>query len=180
MASAFGHILIAVTIGKSLPKKIRSAKLWITGSICSVLPDADVISFNLGIPYESFWGHRGFTHSIVFSILIGVLITRLLFKENPIAKNGFAYFIFITLCTASHGLLDAITNGGLGVAFFLPFENSRYFLPWHPIKVSPIGINRFISDWGKTVILSEIIWLGIPCFIFLVLIQIKRKIKSLY
>jgi len=38
-----------------------------------------------------------------------------------------------------------MTKGGLGVAFFSPFDNSRYFLPWRPIRVSPIAIHRFFS-----------------------------------
>ena len=27
--------------------------------MCAVLPDADVLAFRFGIPYESVWGHRG-------------------------------------------------------------------------------------------------------------------------
>jgi hypothetical protein len=37
-----------------------------------------------------------------------------------------AHFSFVT---ASHGMLDAMTDGGLGVAFFAPFDNARYFFP---------------------------------------------------
>jgi inner membrane protein len=47
------------------------------------------------------------------------------------------------LITASHGILDAFTNGGLGIALFSPFDNSRYFFPFRPIQVSPIGAGFF-------------------------------------
>src|SRR6267378_8050335 len=55
---------------------------------------------------------------------------------------------FFFLATASHGLLDAMTNGGLGVAFFAPFCDTRYFLPWQPIVVSPaIDPRALRSAW---------------------------------
>jgi inner membrane protein len=64
--------------------------------------------------------------------------------------------------TASHGALDALTNGGLGVAFFAPFSNARYFFPWRPVEVSPIGVAPFFSEWGVRVLESELVWLWLP------------------
>ena len=49
---------------------------------------------------------------------------------------------------ASHALLDAMTNGGLGVAVYWPFSLKRIFLPFKPIQVSPIGISNFFTEWG--------------------------------
>jgi hypothetical protein len=62
----------------------------------------------------------------------------------------------------SHTLLDAMTSGGLGVAFFSPFSNERYFFPWRPIRVSPIGVD-FFGEAGVAVLRSELIWVWIPC-----------------
>ena len=61
-------------------------------------------------------------------------------------------WLYFFLATASHGLLDAMTDGGLGVAFFSPFDNRRYFLPWTPIRVSPIGIEPFFTARGLEVL----------------------------
>lgn len=66
------------------------------------------------------------------------------------------------LATASHGALDAFTNGGLGVAFFSPFDTTRYFFPFHPVRVSPINPARFIHGKGFGVLASEGLWLGLP------------------
>ena len=66
MASLFGHAFIAITLGKSFSRKQRTWKLIILAIICAIIPDADVIGFQFGISYESFWGHRGFTHSFLF------------------------------------------------------------------------------------------------------------------
>ena len=70
-------------------------------------------------------------------------------------------WLYLFLATISHGLLDAMTGGGLGVAFFAPFVNTRYFFPFRPIRVSPIG-SSFFSARGFTVLESEIIWIWIP------------------
>ena len=76
-----------------------------------------------------------------------------------------------------HSILDAMTSGGYGVAFFSPFDNSRYFFPWRPIKVSPLGIANFFTERGIRVILSELIWIGIPGTFYIVLVSIFKKFK---
>ncbi len=177
MASAFGHALTAIALGKSYPKAMTSWKFFLLGAICSILPDADVISFKFGIAYESFWGHRGFTHSFVFAFLLGLFITFLFYRKDFKKVKGIGYVLYFTLSTASHSVLDAMTSGGLGVAFFSPFDNARYFLPWRPIKVSPIGVESFFSEWGLRVITSELVWIGIPCVVFIILIKLVKKLK---
>ncbi|MDA8886819.1 metal-dependent hydrolase [Bacteroidia bacterium] len=171
MASVFGHSLAALALGKAFSKELRKPKLWILGILCSIAPDADVLGFKFGIAYKSFWGHRGFTHSFFFAILFGFLIAYLFYKSR---RNIIAlYFI---LCTASHSILDAMTTGGKGVAFLSPFENSRYFLPWRPIKVSPMSASKFFSEWGLEVIKSELLWIGVPFIILLAGIKLIKYI----
>ena len=171
MASVFGHSLAALALGKAFSKELRKPKLWILGILCSIAPDADVLGFKFGIAYKSFWGHRGFTHSFFFAILFGFLIAYLFYKNR---RNIIAlYFI---LCTASHSILDAMTTGGKGVAFFSPFENSRYFLPWRPIKVSPMSASKFFSEWGLDVIKSELLWIGVPFMLLLAGIRLLNYI----
>ena len=170
MASAFSHAIVAYTLGKSFSKQFHSTKFWIIAIVISILPDADVISFDLGIPYESFWGHRGFTHSFLFAGVISFLVLLLFYTKEKLSRvEWWTLFLFFFLCTASHGILDAMTNGGKGIAFFSPFENSRYFLPWRPIQISPVGASRFFSEWGLRVIKSEAIWIFTPCILILLL-----------
>src|SRR5258708_33227849 len=127
-----------------LPPRIPKS-VWVAGEVCSVLPDLDVIGFRFGVHYGDFWGHRGFTHSLVFAALIASAALVLVFRDSVPKIGRFPLFLYLFLATASHGLLDAMTNGGLGVAFFSPFNNHRYFLPWRPIRVSPIAVTRFFS-----------------------------------
>jgi inner membrane protein len=63
-------------------------------------------------------------------------------------------------------VLDAMTNGGIGIAFWAPFDGTRYYLPWRPIVVSPLGVSRFLSPWGVAVMVSEVLWVWLPALAF--------------
>jgi inner membrane protein len=129
------------------------------GLIASVLPDADVIGFNLGVPYGHFLGHRGFSHSITFAAIVGLL--GMCFARQLEAHRTVASF-FLLLSTLSHGVLDALTAGGLGVAFFSPFSDERFFFSWRPIRVSPLELEPFLKLRGWRVFLSEFLWVWLP------------------
>jgi inner membrane protein len=126
-----------------------------------MLPDADVVGFHFGIRYQDFWGHRGFTHSLVFAALLATSVIVIASRPGVLGDRRLLWF-YLFLATASHGLLDAMTDGGLGVAFFSPFDTMRYFLPWRPIRVSPIGVARFFSPRGLAVLRSELLWVWLP------------------
>ncbi|TXE17626.1 metal-dependent hydrolase [Psychroserpens burtonensis] len=163
MASIFGHSLVAYTVAKVVDSK--SSKLLVFLAIgSSVLPDLDVLGFLFGIDYLHPLGHRGFTHSILFALLWTGLLTFLFGKSRP-----FIFTVVLFLSTISHGVLDAMTSGGEGVGFLIPFDNARYFFPFREIKVSPIGVEKFLSEWGVRVILSEIQYIAIPCGIILLI-----------
>ena len=68
-----------------------------------------------------------------------------------------------------------MTNGGLGVAFFSPFDNNRYFLPCRPIQVSPIAIHRFLGARGYAVLESELLWIWVPAILFATLVLSLRR-----
>jgi len=174
MASAISHAVAALAIGAAFYRPSAPKRIWLAGIACSVLPDLDVIGFRFGIHYDDFWGHRGFTHSLPFALILGGMTTFLIARSLP-AIQRLCLFLYLTLATASHGLLDAMTNGGLGVAFFSPFENSRYFLAFRPIRVSPIGVSRFFSARGVAIVRSEIVWIWLPSLLFVLLVAIWRR-----
>ncbi|MCW5908506.1 MAG: metal-dependent hydrolase [Chitinophagales bacterium] len=177
MASAFSHAIASVAIGKLTFLNNTNWKFWLLGIFCAVIPDADALGFKLGVPYESFWGHRGFTHSFCFAALLALFVNLALYREETIyTARWWLLFLFFFLTTASHAVLDAMTTGGLGVAFFSPFDNTRYFFPFRPIKVSPIGVGAFFSEWGWRVIKSEFVWVWIPSFVLIGFAGIMRRL----
>jgi inner membrane protein len=143
----FSHPAVPLALRRvfgELPRRVVAAAV-----IGSIAPDFDVIGFAFHVPYGSTFGHRGFTHSIVFALLCGAIAA--------LACRTRVAFIYVFVSTLSHPLLDAMTNGGRGVAFFSPFSNRRYFFPWRPIEVSPIGALDF------DVLRNELLWVWLPC-----------------
>jgi len=178
MASVFSHAVAALGIGACFYRPGTPKRVWVVGAACSVVPDLDVIGFRFGIHYGDFWGHRGFTHSILFAALLAGIVVLLAFREGVPALGRLTLWTYFFVATASHGLLDAMTDGGLGVAFFSPFNNNRYFLPWRPIRVSPIGVERFFTHRGLAVVQSELLWIWLPAALLVVSVWLLRRHSS--
>ena len=158
MASILSHPAAALALAPLFERAgVPRPMIWL-GALCTIMPDFDVAGLAFGIPYGEVLGHRGLTHSIAFAAVLGIALT--LWKRP--AGSRAANALFLTLCTASHGLLDSLTDGGLGIAFFAPFDATRYFLPWNPIRVSPIGLGEFLSLEGVGVLASEVVWVWLP------------------
>lgn len=137
-----------------------SRRLLAAGVVAAMLPDADVVAFALHIPYADAFGHRGASHSLLFAALIALLGALC---AKPLRSNPLQAAMWLFVCTASHPLLDAMTSGGLGVALAWPWSDARWFAPWRPIRVSPIGAG-FFSERGMETLLSELRWVWLPLF----------------
>lgn len=161
MASAFSHALVALALGKASLHPIMTWRVLLLGMTCSIVPDLDVIGFYFGIQYGDLWGHRGMTHSLLFAGLLSTALVTMWHRRKARGTQA-GIFVYLFSCTASHGVLDALTDGGLGVAFFSPFDTSRYFFAARPVAVSPIGISAFFSEDAFDVLASEVTWIWLP------------------
>lgn len=171
MPTIFSHVIAAAAVGHTYGDRPVPARFWRWTAICSMLPDADVIGFGLGIRYADMLGHRGLSHSFAFAAVTGVLVA-LTFGARGRQRAMLA--LYFAVITASHALLDALTNGGLGVALFAPFSNERYFFPWTPIAVSPIGAG-FFSARGVRVLVSELQWIWVPSAVVVAAVWARRR-----
>lgn len=157
--ASLGHLAVGMAAGRQLApgRPARAIALSMLG-LCalSMLPDADVAAFTLGIPYSHPYGHRGASHSLLFAVVAGTL-AALLVRRPRLAP-------LLVAVVASHPLLDALTDGGLGVALLWPFTDRRYFFPFQPIPVAPIG-PRFLSERGLAVAATEILYF-LPAFAY--------------
>lgn len=160
--ASLGHIAVGLAAARLhwtyLEKKPQLAAPMIWMSMLALLPDADVISFTLGIPYRAPLGHRGASHSLVAALACGALcmlgcwLWRRHLSAASLYTAGFAAAV-----VASHGLLDSMTDGGLGVALLWPVSSHRFFAPWRPIPVAPIGTG-ILSERGLEVMLTELVY----------------------
>ena len=167
MATIFSHSIVGGTIAYLSPLQKKTKTFVFLMCFLPIVPDFDYLGFVLKVPYDSFWGHRGFTHSILFCFLFSILTLLMTYKKIQL-KKPFALLLLYFLAIFSHPLLDAMTNGGLGVAFYSPYNLARYFFPWRPIEVSPLGAHLF-SERGLVVLISEFFWIVTPCMILILL-----------
>ena len=177
MPTVFTHAVAALALGKASAGAHRMpARFWLLTALCAVLPDADVVGFSFGLR-GSMLGHRGLSHSLLFAFLVALLVVWLAFRKTRPFKPGLLVLYFFAV-TASHGLLDALTDGGSGVAFFAPFDDTRYFFPWRPVEVSPISLDRFFGPRGMEVLKSEFVWVWIPAAALVALAWLWRRLRG--
>ena len=161
MASAFAHAATALAIGAWFDPKRVPRRALLAGMAVAIVPDLDAIGYWMGIPSRSLLGHRGLTHSLAFAISGGLLAAWAWCGRETRGGSRTWLGLYFTVVLLSHGFLDAFTNGGSGIAFFSPFSNHRFFFPFRPIQVSPIGIGVFNAR-GVRILLSEMRWVLLP------------------
>lgn len=146
--ASIGHLLVGFALSR-VPASGSRGQRAVVLMAAAMLPDLDVVGFPLGIAYGSDLGHRGASHSLVFAALCGGAAALV---------AGRRWGALVAAAVASHPLLDALTDGGLGVALWWPMSSERVFAPWNPLPVAPIG-PRFLSSRGLSAILGELAWL---------------------
>ena len=186
MASLFTHVFVGVTAAVAVAPRGERARMAVVGALCSTLPDADVVGFEFGIEYGDLLGHRGLSHSLAFAAVLGAVAVELArfvpfgARGGPrrLSRGWWGRWLFYAVMTASHGAFDAMTDGGMGIAFFSPFDPTRYFLPWEPIRVSPIGVANFFTAYGWEVLESEMRAVWLPTTVLAGLVLVARRLVN--
>ena len=148
-----GHAVFGIAAYGALQR--RGAPPWgmtrrtvvLAALILPVLPDLDTFT---GQPYGSPLGHRGISHSFGVAIAIGLFAAFLLQRFGRLAAGRRALLgasLLFSALVGSHGVIDAMTNGGQPIPLFWPATMQRYWLPWRPIPVSPFGSGLVRTEW---------------------------------
>ncbi len=172
MPTIMTHAVVGLGLGAIATSRPMTFLYWGMSAGLAMLPDIDVLAFAVGIRYGSFLGHRGFVHSLLFAALAG-LVTALA-TAGALGVHWYGLWLYFSIVTASHGILDGFTNGGLGIAYFSPVDTRRYFFPWQPIQVSPLG-TAFFSAWGVRVLKSEFVWVWLPTAALVAAVLLVRR-----
>ena len=175
MPTVVTHALVGAAMVPRGATPVSRVRVGVALAGLSVLPDLDVLAFVVGIPYEHPLGHRGLSHSIAFAFVAAVAVARFGLGLRLRAPGCWRWVALLTLAAASHGLLDAMTDGGLGVGFFLPFVDERYFLPFRPLRVSPIGLSAFVRGPALAVLGSEILYVWLPLGALWLASRLRRR-----
>lgn len=173
MPTIVTHAAVPLCLGLGLGTRVIPPRLLFTGIALSMLPDIDMLAFKLGIAYGNIFGHRGFTHSLLFAAIIPllcVLIGRRWFQTGLLRC-----WLFLTVSIASHSLLDAITGGGKGVAWLWPWSDERFLASWRVIKAAPFALSRYNTPYGHQVMVSELLWVWLPGVVLMGILWWRRR-----
>src|SRR5262249_5004377 len=137
VCTIYTHGVVGLGAATLFARSKMPASFWVLAALLPMLPDVD--SF-WDVPYATMLGHRGFTHSLCFAMVVSLAVAP---RLRPRLRSV-PMVIFFFIITASHGVLDAFTDGGFGIPLLWPFSNHR-FGPRGPIHVSDVGFE--IPNW---------------------------------
>ncbi len=159
--ASLGHVAVGLAVGRAYAAGEPGRRWWAMGvlALLALAPDLDVVSFSLGIPYEHALGHRGASHSL--SVALAAAAVGAWWARGRGLPPGRT---FAAVAVGSHGLLDALTDGGLGAALLWPLSGRRFFAPFRPLPVAPLGFD-FLSSAGLGCALAELRWFS-PLLLF--------------
>ncbi|MBL4650663.1 MAG: metal-dependent hydrolase [Aureispira sp.] len=146
--AALGAAIGEVMLGKKLGNKAA-----FLGAIVATIPDLDVMLVPFYNNLERISIHRGYSHSIVFTIIAALGITFVLKRMQRLEGVSFQrIYCFSWLTLITHLLLDTFTS--YGTQLFLPFSNYRASFDSinivDPLYTLPLLVGLFLSlYWFK-------------------------------
>ena len=143
---------VGAAIGHALLGRKFKPKGAILGAVVATIPDLDVLLYTVYDSYEMLSIHRGYSHSILFTLIGGFLMAYFLSKWSY--TNAFSFLrllIFSWLCLITHVLLDTFT--AYGTQLYLPFSNERVSYDSinviDPLYTLPLLIGLLLCLWKK-------------------------------
>ena len=170
MPTFVGHSLVALSVCAPLQRtplaKAMSFSGWLVLLlIASILPDLDVLMLRW-LPYSHPLSHRGLGHSLLFALVAALCLTISCYLAGMV-RGKLLTLILVWLVIAavmgSHGLLDALTDGGLGIGLLSPVSLRRYFFPIRPITVALLSPGTMFSAYMLHVYTIEVALFGPFC-----------------
>ncbi|ADV49295.1 Protein of unknown function DUF457, transmembrane [Cellulophaga algicola DSM 14237] len=120
------QIVLGAAVGEAVLGKKVGNKAMLFGAIAGTIPDLDVFARFLTDPVSAIEWHRGFSHSILFSILFAPIFGWIVFKLLPKKEaswKDWSWLMFWGLFT--HPILDSFTTWG--TQLFWPFKTRLAF-----------------------------------------------------
>ncbi len=121
------HIALGACIGESFFERGFGKKAMLWGALAQSIPDIDFISsFWMNTP-EALLAHRGFTHSILFAIMIIPVFSLVADRVHKPHNIKFSkWVIFFAIEIFLHLFIDLYNSYGIGL--LEPFTHTRFSL----------------------------------------------------
>ncbi len=144
------HIALGACIGEAFFEKGFGKKAMIWGALAQSIPDIDFLASIWSTTTENLLAHRGFTHSILFALLIVPVFAMAADRIHRPHNIAFrTWIMFFATEVFLHLFIDGFNNYGVG--WFEPFSHTRF--SFNAIYVADI----FFSIWAGIALLMLII-----------------------
>jgi inner membrane protein len=157
VASAIAHAAVALARGAAGVPEELDRRLFVATIACACWPDLDYGTLLFEVRPNETFGHRGGTHSLFVAIVVAAIVAFAFFRAQFLRV-----FSFLAVAGASHGILDAMTAGDLGVALFWPLTSARFHFPFALLASCPVGMNEYFGYWGILTIANEVLYVVLP------------------
>lgn len=174
MPSLLGHAAAGLAITAAFHGDKLPRRTWALAACCAMAPDLDWFVSLLNMHRGHVLNHRGAAHSLFAALVIAAAAYYLCLRKDQ--RRG-AVWLCLTIAALSHGLLDALTAGGVGVALFMPFSETRWACVWQPGKVAPLPLGRE-HTWSFLYSLwTEALWIGLPALVLTAWSRLARQAR---
>ena len=148
------HIALGACIGDAFAGKQLGKKAMLWGALSQSLPDIDFVATAWTSTAENLLAHRGFTHSILFALIMAPLLALAAERwHRPHNISLKKWILFFGVQIIIHLFIDGMNVYGVG--WFEPFSHHRVSYNW-----------IYVADPFYSV------WLGIS---FVVLLVLRRN-----
>ena len=175
MPSSFSHVVAGLAAGTPVLPDSIPKRYWVCAGVCAAFPDVDWLWSFRGLPYDHWLAHRGVTHSLIFAAALAAAVTWLILRPRAPTRARTRLWAGLALATASHGLFDAMSTYGAGIAFFLPLSTKRFFLPWRPISGAGGPHEGGVALTVVTVFSRELLWVWLPSALLALIVRWWRR-----
>lgn len=176
------QIVLGAAVGEAVAGRKMGAKAALWGAIGGTIPDLDVFLRFFYDPLDAALVHRGFSHSLLFAILGGFVLTAISIKLSKKNHDRKTWFLLWFLSIVTHPLLDIFTN--YGTQFFWPFDwrltfnsvfviDPLYTVPFMVLLIGALFMKRESKRrriWNWTGIIYSSLYLlwgvGIKLFVY--------------
>ena len=174
MPSLLGHAVAGLAITTAFHREKLPRRTWALAAFCAMAPDLDWFVSFLHIARGHALNHRGAAHSLFAALVFAAVAYFLGFRKDQ--RRG-AVWLCLTVAALSHGLLDACTAGGVGVALFMPFSDTRWACIWQPGQVAPLPMGREHVTSFLASLWTEAFWIGLPSLAVAAWSRLARQVR---
>ena len=170
MPSLLGHAVAGLAITAACHDETLPRRTWPLAVLCAVAPDLDWFVGLFNVHRGHVLNHRGAAHSLFAALLVATAITLLAYRR----RQG-RVWLCLACAALSHGLLDTFTAGGVGVALFAPFSETRWACVWQPVRVAPLPLSREHLFNFLDSLWTEALWIWLPAVGAAAFVRMTRR-----